>query len=65
MAESPPKAFNHKDHIHRKNHNDYVALVQLIDELEQVSFSSRVQAKHYLSNILENVQPLVLPKETN
>lgn len=60
MADVPPKAFNHKHHVHQKNFNDYVALVRLIDELEQISFAKRVQAKHYLSNILENVQPLVL-----
>lgn len=47
-----------KDNIHHDNYKDFELLVSLINELEKLDFKKRVQAKHYLSNILENVQPI-------
>jgi hypothetical protein len=47
-----------KDNIHKDNYKDFELLVNLINELEKLDFKKRVQAKHYLSNILENVQPI-------
>lgn len=55
--------FNPKHHVHKSNLKDFESLVRLINELEKLSFSKRVQAKHYLSNILENVQPRVLTQD--
>jgi hypothetical protein len=53
-----------RDNIHPDNYKDFEMLLVLINELADVppggeaAFAKRIRAKHYLSNILENVQPI-------